>query len=88
MTLEIIMGAFAYIVVGQLLWQKILMADITALSLSKCASEEEMHQHVEDRIFRETGEQNGDPAHLIAKASFILLWPLAIIYGIITARLL
>jgi hypothetical protein len=47
-----------------------------------------MHRLVEDRIFRETGEQNNDPAHFIAKASFILLWPLAIIYGIITARLL
>ena len=64
------------------------MADISAEALSKFTSAEEMHQHIADRIHHEIGRQTGDPAHYIVKASFILLWPLALLYGYVTARLM
>lgn len=87
MTLGLIAVSLTYLVVGGLLWKIIVVPNYAIADLLNCTNEDELEKLISQRHVFEADEKHSDPVLLIAKASFVVMWPLAIVFGLVTARI-
>ena len=86
MMLTSIAIAAGYLIVGGTLWKRIVVAGKAHPAPDGPEQAADAMEHALWRLEAEASEAHGAMALLIPKATFVLLWPLAICFGFAVAQ--
>lgn len=88
MTYWTIFCAALYLAGGALFWENVVMRTNSISDIANCRCPFEAARQVETQLLLRTAQRNQCLALYTCKATIVLFWPLAAIYGFVTARLL
>lgn len=88
MTIWTLIAALSYTLTALWLWHTQVVADISEDDVAKCHDDEALLAMIENRAFLQDSERAHTAAHVAAKASFVLAWPLWLLVSFVAARVL
>lgn len=87
MTIWMFLVAFCYLLCGAHLWTIIVMRPLTEDDRTTCRNQDDWVEMVERKRLLVSNEKSQCVDYFLSKSTFVLLWPIAIVYGFIHARL-
>lgn len=81
----VLIAAILYVAVGELRWREIVVPEHFRWDRYT-----DMNEAMEDYVYYaalKEQQKNPDLGYLVVKGNFLLIWPLALVYGYVSARL-